>query len=336
MRARLIIPCSLALSLCGLLARPAHAAGTCASDADCAKNWTCEVSSVDAPCAAPACAPGETCEPVECEPVEYKSCRPAPCRADRDCADGMVCYSQTVSNCTDVACAPGAKCPEPSCEPETVSACVPRYLLPCTTASDCGAGFSCEASEECNCSGSSGGGADSDSSSAGGAPTPTPAPDPDGSCSCAPSKELHCRAPHVQCKSEAECSNGWSCAVVGATADCSSSAPSNPGNDASAGAPPVPDCQPSSVIKECVPPYYEEVGNVQGITRDSGGSPTLGATEGSASGTPPKANANGADSGEDASGGCSVAGARTAQGGVAGALLVALGLAFGVRRRRTR
>lgn len=333
MRARLTLSGLLALALFGLSARSAHAADIeCSSNADCVKGWTCETSASNG-CAAPTCAPGEKCdEPIDCVSTEYKACVPAPCRADSECADGMVCYTHTESNCTAIPCAPGVDCPAPSCEPETRSACVPRYLLPCTKAADCGAGFRCEASEECTCSGGSGsnGSGNGDSASDGSTPAPMPTPTPEESCTCTPSKELHCAAPHVQCTADSECTNGWTCAAVGATTDCQSAPPVEPGS--SAGAAPVPDCQPSATIKECVPPYYAVAGTIQGVTRDSSGSPTLGASEGTAGGTPPQAN-----SGSDAassSGGCSVA--KGARSDAAGALLVALGLAFGLRRRRAR
>ena len=328
MRARLTVPCLFALALCGLAARPAYAESTCATSTDCAKGWTCEVTGGSA-CASPACAPGEKCdEPSDCVPQEFKSCVPGPCTADSDCAADMVCYTHTESNCPPSACAPGQECPTPSCAPETRSACVPRYVLPCTKAADCGAGFGCEASEECTCSGSSGssGSGEGDSASAGGAPTPTPVPEE--SCTCAPSEEKHCRIPHVQCATDGECTNGWTCAVVGATADCASAPPPEPGS--AAGAAPVPDCQPSATIKECVPPHYAEIGAVQGVTRDSAGSPTLGANEGTAGGVPPKADSAGGDASSSA--GCSVA--NGAPSNAAGALLVALGLALGLRRRR--
>src|SRR6188768_2600375 len=96
MRAYLMLSSLLALSSLGLLARPAYAQSSCSADSDCVKGWTCQVSG-GAGCTAPACAPGEKCEPQasDCASVEFKSCQPAPCQSDSDCAEDMVCYTHT-------------------------------------------------------------------------------------------------------------------------------------------------------------------------------------------------------------------------------------------------
>lgn len=327
MRTYLTISSLLAVALLGLVARPAHAlSNSCSKDSDCVKGWSCQVSA-STDCASPACPPGEKCdEPIDCVTEDFKSCQPGPCSADADCADGMVCYTHTETNCPPVACAPGEDCPTPRCDPKTETACVPRYLLPCTTASDCGAGFRCEASgEQCTCSGSSGSGSGSGNGGGdepGANDTPVPAPEaPD--CTCEPSKELRCQATPVDCTADKDCSNGWTCEVTHSSSDCATPAP-DPGQ---AGAAPAPECTPSEPTKACMPPYYSLVGNVAGVDRDSSGAPTLGGSDNGAEAP----NAESGTDGVSSSGGCSVA-----HGGRSGstlALLGALGL-FGILRRR--
>lgn len=336
-------------ALSSLLVLPglAHAQSTCTADSDCVKGWTCQVSGGSG-CASPACPPGDKCDaqPSDCTPTEFKSCQPAPCQADSDCADGMVCYTyETGGGCAAIACAPGQTCPDPVCdEPKTESACVPRYVPPCTTAADCGAGFTCEASEECACSG---GAPSSDSgsgsgASAGGASTPTVDPN----CTCEPSKQKSCHADLVNCTADSDCTAGWTCAVTSASSGCANSAPEPaPGAGAQGGASPapVPDCQPSAEIKQCVPPYYTLVGGVRGATHDSSGGATLG--EGAPGAVIPptgsdaddKGTTNGAtdntNNGDSSSAGCAVSqGARST--GSALALFGMLGILSVLRRRR--
>ncbi len=338
MRTHLTFASLLAVALFGSAARPAHAQSTCSTDSECVKGWTCQVSG-SSTCASAPCPPGEKCEPTKCANVEIKSCQPGACHADSDCADGMVCYTHTETNCPPTACAPGQECAAASCEPKTESACVPRYLLPCVTASDCGSGFTCESSgEECACSGSAGG---SDDASAGGAPLPTP---PQPSCTCEPSKDLHCQAASVSCDKDSDCSAGWSCAVVASASDCASAhAPTpNPGSGAQGGGANAtpPDCHPSADVKPCVPPYYALIQGAKGVARDSAGNPTLAvggetgaedATSGNST-VPPTAESS-KDEGTS-SAGCSLAGGS--RPGSALALLGALGVFGALRRRRAR
>ncbi len=205
---------------------------------------------------------------------------------------------------------------------------MPRYLLPCTTASDCGSGFLCEpAGEECACSGSAGG---SDQAGDGGTPVPPPA---EPSCICEPSKDLRCNPATVSCAKDSDCTSGWTCAEVGSTSDCASSPAPNPSPDGGAqgGGSPPPDCRSSANIKQCVPPYYALIQGAKGVARDSAGSPTLAAGDASSSnGAVPPSSESGKDDGTS-SAGCSVAhGSRTSS---ALAMLSVLGL-FGVLRRR--
>ena len=335
MRAYLSFQSLLVLASLGFASLPAHAQSTCSADSDCVKGWACQVTG-GSTCAAVACAPGEKCEsqPSDCVNEEFKSCRPGPCQVDSDCAADMACYTHSESDCAPSACSSDqVDCPKPTCETRTESRCVPRYVLPCTTASDCGAGFSCEsAGEQCSCSGSAGG-SDSD----GGSPPPVPE-----SCTCEASKELRCHAPTVSCAADGDCTAGWTCAVVGSSGGCGKAPASNsdPGAGAQGGATPAPDCTPSVDVKQCVPPYYALVGGINGVERgasDSGGTPTQGGgvSAGDAqdvAAIPPTANASGNDSDTSTAGGCSMA-----HGAGSGSTLVlfgALGLFSALRRRR--
>jgi len=335
MRVHSTLSSLLAFALFGLASLPAYAQSTCSADSECVKGWTCQVSGGTA-CAAPACAPGEKCEqqPIDCVNEEYRSCQPGPCRVDSDCADGMVCYTHTESDCAPSACAPGQECPTPACESKTESACVPRYVLPCSTASDCGDGFQCEsAGEQCSCSGSAG---SSDSASDGGAPTPAPQ-EPD--CVCEPSKELRCHAATVNCTADSDCPADWSCAAIAVSGGCANAPASNASSGAGAqgGGAAAPDCRPAADVKQCVPPYYSLIQGAHGVDRDAAGSPTLGyggrpGSADSGSAIPPKAESGSDDASSSA--GCSVAyGSRA---GSALAVFGALGLFGALRRRRAR
>lgn len=323
MRAYVIFCSLLALSSLSLASRPAHAHGSCSADTDCVKGWTCQVSGGSA-CTSPACPPGEKCEaqPTDCTPVEYKSCQPGPCRADSDCASGMVCYTHTDTDCAPSACAAGQECPPPACEPKTESACVPRYVLPCSTATDCGPGFQCASSgEQCACSGS--------------APQPEPTPE-EPSCICEPSHEMRCQAATVNCSADSDCTPGWTCAVISSTSDCvtSSEPVPTPGGDGQDGGKPVPECQPAVAVKACVPPYYELIQGGRGVSHDSAGSPTFGIGEGTSNGAIPPTASDGSAPESTSSAGCSVKpGSRS---GSALALLGVFGLFSALRRRRAR
>ena len=330
MRTRLVLDSILALGLFGLSAlgaRPALAA-SCNSDAECVKGWSCQVTGGSS-CGS-ACAPGEDCgTPPPCTDEVYKSCEPGPCHADSDCADGMVCYAYTEADCAPTACASNdPSCPAPSCETKTESACVPRYLLPCTAAADCGSGFTCAQDQaSCLCSGDSAGGGTP--SSDGGAPfpaVPNPAPD----CTCEPSDTSHCAVVPVTCAANTDCIAGWTCEAIASSTDCAGpTPPPNAGGDAGA---PVPQpCAPSVVVKQCAPPYAALVGGSRGVSADLGVStPSKGGSgENSGTGTPTAASDDAGAASSTA--GCSVAfGSRA---GSASALLFALGL-LGVSRRR--
>jgi hypothetical protein len=226
----------LAVMISALAASGRASAQECADDSDCAKSWTCEVTSTggcDGVTERP-CVEGEACpepEPVKCDTTEYKSCVPGPCSGDGDCEAGMVCHTETIESCdggdtTPAACADGEQCPEPEpvkepvCTTEEKSSCVPKYTLPCATASDCGEGFECKAIEPCQCAGSSGGGSDPGAGGDGDLPqerTIDAGVEPDArdgsapACECQPSDTKHCEPVMVECETAGECPTDWTC-----------------------------------------------------------------------------------------------------------------------------
>ncbi|HKO52674.1 MAG TPA: MYXO-CTERM sorting domain-containing protein [Polyangiaceae bacterium] len=331
MRTYLTYPSLLVLALLGLASRSAHAQSTCSIDTDCVKGWTCQVTGGSS-CGSPACAPGEKCEqlPSDCVSEEFKSCRPGACRADSDCAEDMVCHSHTESDCAPSACAAGEECPPPRCELKTESACVPRYVLPCTTASDCGAGFQCESGgEECACSGSDPGGS---GASDGSEPPPTPS-----SCTCTTAAS-RCQAVAVSCEQNSDCSGGWTCAVVASASDCASTAgpsptPGSGARDGGGGALP-PDCRPSADIKQCVPPYYGLVDGFKGVDLDSSDGPNAGGGDATAGNADDAYTPENGTADPTSSAGCSVG--HGSRAGSTLAVLGALGLFSALRRRRAR
>jgi hypothetical protein len=302
----------------------------------CPKNWECkQATATDGV----ACAPGEKC--AEAVPTTFEYCAPLACSNDADCAADMVCYTETEQACPDAPpCAAGADCIAPAdgaCTAVTRSACVPRYVPPCESADDCGAGFTCEAAG-CGCSaGSSGtggsnpadpgsGGSEPAPSDGGAAPQDLVAPD----CGCPADPEKNCRLTVTACSADGDCPSGFTCEE-------------NPQTSCSQSSDGQSSCEPATPARLCAPPYTELVGGVgAGIGEDASGTPTHandpkgGATdEGSnAATTDPDAAAH-----ESTSDGCSVTRAPRQGAGAFGlAALAALGAmgAFGVRRKRAR
>jgi len=174
---------------------------------------------------------GADCPAIDClPPEEIKACEPLrDCQGDAQCAQGFVCHSETYQNCTmaDVACDPDGTCTKevPStCEAVTETSCVPRWVLPCTTADDCGGGFNCVEQQECWCSGSMGtaGGAEpsgtAGASAGDGLGLMDPLPDMDAgvaiaepTCGCSPSGTFSCELQDLPCESDADCSDGFTC-----------------------------------------------------------------------------------------------------------------------------
>jgi MYXO-CTERM domain-containing protein len=303
-----------------VVASPAAAQEAC-GDTECPKGYECKTE--EESCPAIDCANGEECPP--CEPQEVEYCSPLPCASDADCASDMTCYSEDVEECTggSAPCARpedggAAECPPPveeECTTTRRSQCVPRYLLPCETASDCGAGFTCDEIQRCGCSSSAGSsGSDGDPSE------PVPADseagtDSDPDCTCEPTGKFMCQAIVTACSSDTDCESGWTC-IDNPEGVCSSDSEGNT------------DCEPADPARLCVPPHYDLVEGGRGIGRgaseDGGGtsSPTGGESDDAAD----------ADSEEGTSGGCAMTPARQPTA----LLVLALGLAaaFAARRRK--
>ncbi|HLK36868.1 MAG TPA: MYXO-CTERM sorting domain-containing protein [Polyangiaceae bacterium] len=333
-----------ALTLSGV----AQAATTCAQDSDCGHGFTCQVSGGTA-CPAIACAPNENCPPIDCTPTITKECAPGACATDADCATGMVCYAQTATACPSsppsAACDPSGPCPTPApfdagaCTTTTTRSCVPRYLLPCTQSTDCGAGFTCMPDESCGCSGSAtvvGAHTTGSPSAAPDASPPPPVPAEDAgapTCTCAPTGTSRCVVNTVTCTTNADCPAMWTCVQPpsplvtcgGAGVGAPSSDDGGPAVDPCSGAAPAP--QPSM----CQPPYYDTPGSFS----DTGNASAPGAPQaatGSGNESAPAAGARPAPSSKnDSSGGCTVARGPTGTGAALGLGLMAL---LAIARRR--
>jgi hypothetical protein len=272
-------------------------AQTCATNTDCPHGFACEVTGGTA-CAVPACAPNTPCPPTPpCETQVFRECRPGSCSVDADCALGMVCHTEQIETCSGAAvppCAAGSACPKiapPSCTVQTSQSCVPRYILPCTQDTDCGAGFSCNEQQTCSCSGSSGGAGSATPAQgisapaappgdAGQAPPAadliptkialdagTPAPtDPDASqpttsCECHASGQKMCELQVVPCQRDADCPTQFSCQAVATTnvavVGCAVPAAGAGGSSSTCD---VPIAAPQVERKQCVPPYASAYG----------------------------------------------------------------------------
>ncbi len=302
---------SLALSLLTLAAviqAPTASAADC-TVVGCPKGYSCETEPL--PCPAVDCLPGQECP--TCEPSLVSQCEPLPCVADSDCASGMVCgeFERECDTSAAAPCADPDDCSQPpptECTPQMERACVPPWALPCSTAADCGAGFSCQEQEECACSGSSGSGGGTDTAEpapAGGAAPPSS----DSSCSCQPTGRKACVAERSACDDATDCASGWTCAD-NPEGVCSST----PSGEAS--------CEPAGPAKVCLPPFYDlgfESGRSSSDAEGAGGETPTGGELGAA----PKAG-----------GGCSLVGHGQAQSSLP--LLAALGAAVAWLRRRRR
>ena len=336
--------------------------GTCQTDTDCGKGWTCQA--LDSGCGTtPSCPPDAACAPVPpCVSVAVHACVPATCASDADCADGMLCHELPVA-CPAVTCPKDADCPPIACEPAPKQ-CTYKYELPCSADADCGAGFSCAFGEEC-----SGGTAAADA----GTPTPAEPPATPGAAgnanlppdatTCTTSTVGSCRVTPVPCQNNTDCQTGWSCSNVAPSYGCaeSGSAMSSPSADGGVPTPtPTPTPTPGSAgsagngdtgvdgggclpapspIMQCVPPGYSAGSDGHGVG-EGAGTPTGTGNDGTlsiggASSTPPKAAPGAttdANSTTSNSTSCSVSvpGAPSRSG----LALLALGLLGFVRRRR--
>lgn len=338
---------ALALLAPLFVAERASAAESC-GDIVCPDGYTCETAI--APCPPIACLPGESCV-HGCEPVEQAYCAQAPCEADAECGEGMVCYEHVRENCAQTApatpprdpCPPGAECapvpPEMPVESEecttyTERLCTPRSTLPCRADADCGAGFRCEERESCGTSGSPGTGGPepmptpSDSGAgAGESPAPAALPAPPV-VTCEPSGVFSCVAIEVACTTDSDCVSGWSCR-------------DNPEGVCWSGPNGEQGCSPADPPKLCVPPHASvPTGGPRGEGTNIGG-PGI---SNPASGQPPASpqgpgSAPAPESPDDfldtpaTQGGCAMTPGRSGSSGIA-LLVLSLASVLGLRRRR--
>jgi MYXO-CTERM domain-containing protein len=253
----------------------------------------------------------------------------------------------------------GPIAPPPECTAIEVTQCVPKYMLSCTVAADCGEGFECVPEQQCSCPGSSGSGGGTDTGGAtpgsggmvnAGDPAMPIAPPEETECTCTNGPTSYCKPLEVPCAAASDCPAGWSCTEVGGSATCGAATPSSDpasGGAANGGAAepaPPPECTETPGEMLCVPPYYGGRGGVSLGSDDRGESGGQGgaSTGGPTSGEPPTTAPNPADpsdgdtskssasSGDD--GGCQMGSGPA--GGSGASLLALLGLAGILRRRR--
>ncbi len=349
------------VAACLVAPASAFASSDCTTDADCGDGFTCQ--EIQEPCPATPCQVGQDCT-NNCQPTTTHQCEPEPpasCTSVSDCSGNDVCVTYSWEECsgTAVACADGKDCdagaaPDTSCTTHTEGYCLPPYLAPCTTASDCGAGFTCEEEQSCVCSGSGGSGSGSAGSSTGtstGADPATPdagmadagsgtadAGTPEDNCSCQGTGTKYCKLIETECTNDTDCPGDMVCA------DGPDSASSTTCSVSSDGTTDCPDAGTSgSATKYCMPPDYERwAGASRGGGDTAAYEPQSGASSNGGSGT----SSGSAEHSEHvvdvdrgghstaSSGGCSSTGmGGAASGSLAGLALFFLGL-VGIRRRR--
>ncbi|MGD0835661.1 MAG: hypothetical protein ABSB49_03340 [Polyangia bacterium] len=143
------------------------------------------------------------------------------CASDSDCGQGMVCHSQTMTTCSGAGCAKGVECDAVAlCATSTVNACTYRALLPCSSDTDCGSGFTCQPTvvESCSASAPNPSSGDSAGASTGGIsgsasvalPSPVDAP-VGGTCTTSTSYPGYCQLTTATCASDADCPAPYSC-----------------------------------------------------------------------------------------------------------------------------
>lgn len=325
----------LATSAITLLSSSARA-DQCQVSADCGAGYACEVQQSGA-CPGIACLPGQPCPEPDCGVSETRSCVPVACSGASDCPSKMVCHTETTSSCNDAApaapcagdsCDGGSSEPPPDCSVESRSYCTPRYLLPCQTASDCGAGFRCveEVTQWCNGSGPS------DPSDGGVANIVAP----DQQCGETRTGTFVCQLIEVTCTADSDCASDFVCATVSGSS-CASDLPSSSGGGQSGFAPPsdeaperdagIDTCKPTVAAKVCQPRDFDYGGYGVGYDGDSNAG---GGTRGEGEESPQQADDLETDHGGE---GCSLGAGQNASNGWL--LMVASLCAATVYRRRT-
>ncbi|HET6281939.1 MAG TPA: hypothetical protein VFH73_13275 [Polyangia bacterium] len=223
------------------------AAQTCTTDKDCPQSFTCVDSGVTTTSGtiAPDCPPGSACPkvaPPPSTPMVIKSCQPKACTADANCGPGMVCHTQSYTECSGggaavAPCPPNTACdpiptkPVPTnCVTKTVSACAFKWQLPCNTSADCGDRFTCKpmvtgcASSSSATTGPANGSGGSAPPATATAPATSDPPDfaprkpadADGGTApgCPPVMETfpgYCAPTATTCANDSECPASWKC-----------------------------------------------------------------------------------------------------------------------------
>jgi MYXO-CTERM domain-containing protein len=205
----------------------------CGEDA-CPVGYTCELQLQEVcyscPPAPSGDAPAEGCF-AGCETQSFEICKPAPCETDADCGDSMKCHTFQSAPVPTAAPVP-VPCPlnEP-CDfppgpvayvPETYQQCTPRSELPCEEASECGEGYDCVPETQCTCGGATPtaptavpAGAPAVPTSGDALPVPvstTTAPTPTSTPpTCTLTGINRCQVQEIECETEADCPEDWSC-----------------------------------------------------------------------------------------------------------------------------
>jgi MYXO-CTERM domain-containing protein len=271
---------SISVGLClAFFGGQALAQSECESNDDCSAGMACEVVGTSGCPGAPECKPGEDCPDVEpCESEEFMGCVPAPCETDADCGADMVCHTETWESCSGSAgmsCDEEGNCEiieeEPVCESGSESRCAYRWQEECEADADCGDGFTCEQREAgCDCAVSGGGSVDpvpADMPMEGGGSAGDPGTDEGGmtdgdmaegsdgdaedppervapdmvECDCGEPETIGmCIADEIECESNADCPESWTCEAGPEVVCGGGTEPSMGGDDAE----PPPDGAP--------------------------------------------------------------------------------------------
>jgi len=291
---------------------------------DCPDGQVCELA--DTPCACPVPADGQEPEPCVCEPVAVCVAPPAPpCDSDSDCTGEDVCVTYTFGTCSgSTGAAPRCDDPDdPNCQSsdpidpipeecveESENLCVPKFAAPCSDASDCGAGFTCETPEICTCT-------------AGQPVCDTNDPNcsdlpGDDDCSCEPSSgDAYCQIIPTECTSDMDCETGFTCLSEPTPDPINTEAPCEQGTNCNG--------KIAAPIAYCIPDGYREWVEEGGTTKAGGRKVDSAKRKGFFGGS------NGENAtGEKADGGCQVSQSPV---GFAGGSLLLFGLMFGFRRK---
>ena len=352
-------------------------AQTCTTDKDCPQSFTCVDSGVTTePAPARTCPPGTDCPtppPSTTPATVIKYCQPKACTADANCGPGMVCHTQSYTQCSggaaiapcppNTACDPVAKPAPTDCVTKTVSACAFKWQLPCNASADCGDGFTCKPNVT-GCASSSSGSTGSGTvlDGGGGAPTPgagaTPiaaeptAPDfapkkpadTDGGTApgCPPVMETfpgYCAPTATTCAKDSDCPASWKCTEYNLPGT-SSSRPASGGGTSSGGTSsgvPAPVSDPAPVdagAPMTVRACTSPYGGVRGDTAAGSGPGGVATPQTTGSGNPPPSGGTKGGAESASSGGGACS--LNPAGGTSGASGLALAALLGllIARRR--